>query len=240
MALNRPSPSPSSSIEDVRYERKFIAVASSVREVELIVKHHPALFRAAYPPRDINNVYLDTPGMNSYHAHLNGAANRQKTRIRWYGAARGEIAKPVLEKKGKRGLVNYKRSTVLPAMSFDGGLSCDALVTACTRAGASRETTDHLACRRPAIFNRYRRQYFESADRRVRLTIDFSLEFADLGDRPHARRAAFTEDGFIVVELKYRRDDEPFGEFAATALPFRLDRMSKYVRGVQRLTGWAE
>lgn len=241
MAPTLHSPSASSSIEGVRYERKFIAAhGASLREVELIVKHHSALFRTAYPPRDINNVYFDTPGMSSYEQHVNGSADRQKTRIRWYGAARGDIAKPVLEIKGKRGLVNFKRSTVLPAMTFDGGLSHERVVACCTRDKSLSPTADHLAGRRPAIFNRYRRQYFETADRKVRLTIDFALEFAGLSDRPNARRAAFVEKGLIVIELKYRRDDEVQGASAAAELPFRLDRMSKYVRGLQRLTGWTE
>lgn len=240
MGPNRPSPSASSSSEHVRYERKFTAAHVPVREIELMVRLHPSLFRTAYPPRDINNVYFDTPGMSSYHEHTNGSANRRKTRVRWYGAAHGEVNKPVLEFKGKRGLVNFKRSENLPAFRFDGDLRSERLVASCRTYGTPPDVIDHLASRRPVLFNRYRRQYFETADRRVRLTIDHELRFADLGDLPHCRRATFAEDGLVVIELKYRRDDERHGAIAAAELPFRLDRLSKYVRGVQRLTGWTE
>jgi len=240
MEPTRPSPSASSSSEHVRYERKFTATHVPVREIELLVRLHPSLFRVAYPPRDINNLYFDTLGMSSYREHTNGSANRRKTRIRWYGAAQGQVTKPVLEFKGKRGLVNFKRSENLPAFRFDGELNEEGLVAACRASDTPLEVIDHLASRRPVLFNRYRRQYFETADRRVRLTIDYELRFADLGDRPQARQATFVEEGLVVIELKYRRDDERHGGIAAAELPFRLDRLSKYVRGVQRLTGWTE
>lgn len=240
MGPTPPSPSASSSREHVRYERKFTAAHVPVREIELMVRLLPSLFRVAYPPRDINNLYFDTLGMSSYNDHTNGSANRQKTRIRWYGTAHGEVSKPVLEFKGKRGLVNFKRSEKLPPFRFDGECNGESLIASCRAHGTPPVVIDHLASRRLVLFNRYRRQYFETADRRVRLTIDYELQFADLGDRPHARRAAFAEEGLVVIELKYRRDDERHGVVAAAELPFRLDRLSKYIRGVQRLTGWVE
>lgn len=240
MGSTPPSRSASSSTSDVRYERKFTVTHASLREVELIVRLHRSLFRVAYPPREINNIYFDTPGMTAYREHTSGSSDREKTRIRWYGAAHGSIAKPVLEFKGKRGLVNFKRSERLPAFSFHGAHADRDYVGTCRAHGVADDVVDHLRSRRPVLLNRYRRQYFETADRRVRLTIDFDLRFSDLRDRPHARRDVYAEENLIVVELKYRRDDEPHGAAAASELPFRLDRLSKYVRGVQRLTGWTE
>lgn len=240
MGPTRPSPSANSSSEHVRYERKFTAAQVPVREIELTVRLHPSLFRVAYPPREINNVYFDTPGMSSYHEHTNGSANRRKTRIRWYGSAHGQVSKPILEFKGKRGLVNFKRSERLPAFLFEGTVNDSSMIAMCRENGTSPDVIDHLASRRPVLFNRYRRQYFETADRLVRLTIDHELQFADLRDRPHCRRATFAEEGLVVIELKYRRDHERHGALAASELPFRLDRLSKYVRGVQRLAGWTE
>jgi hypothetical protein len=146
----------------------------------------------------------------------------------------------MLEFKCKRGLVNFKRSGSLPAFRFDGTFDDKFMVAACREHGTPIDIVDHLASRRPVLFNRYRRQYFETENRAVRLTIDDDLQFADLRDRPHARRTAFAEDGLVVIELKYRPDDECQGVSAAAALPFRLDRLSKYIRGVQRLTGWTD
>jgi len=178
--------------------------------------------------------------MSSLHAHINGAAKRTKHRIRWYGEARGTVERPVLEQKGKCGLVNFKRSDRLPAFEFDGRSLSSAWVEAWKAAGADPIVVDGLACRHPVLFNRYRRQYFETSDHRVRLTIDFDLHFEGLDNRPHPNRTRFQEDGLVIIELKYDHAEEPSGQHTASAFPFRLDKMSKYVRGLHRLAGWSQ
>ena len=71
---------------NLRYERKFIADRLALAEVLALVKRHPAAFREAYPARNVNNLYLDSPDLRDYRDHVNGIAHRTKTRIRWYGA----------------------------------------------------------------------------------------------------------------------------------------------------------
>lgn len=66
-----------------RYERKFTVQGLALSEILALVRRHPAAFREAYPPRMVNNVYFDTPGLNNYYDHVNGAPNRIKTRVRW-------------------------------------------------------------------------------------------------------------------------------------------------------------
>jgi hypothetical protein len=43
----------------LRYEKKFIAEGFTLPEVLARVKRHPAAFREVYPPRIVNNIYLD-------------------------------------------------------------------------------------------------------------------------------------------------------------------------------------
>jgi hypothetical protein len=54
-------------------------------EVLAMVRRHPVGFIEAYLPRMVNNIYLDSPGLNSFFDHINGVSNRAKTRVRWYG-----------------------------------------------------------------------------------------------------------------------------------------------------------
>ena len=86
-----------------RYERKFAIVGASLAEVEHHVRHHPALFFAEYAPRVVNNVYLDSPDLRSYHENVNGHSSRSKLRARWYGQLFGKVPRAVLEQKCKRG-----------------------------------------------------------------------------------------------------------------------------------------
>src|SRR5437879_6346363 len=97
-----------------RYERKFLPQEFALAEVLTLVRRHPAMFREVYPPRFVNNIYLDSPGRSDYHDHVAGVPNRSKTRVRWYGAPSGHIAMPVLEQKVKHGHVGGKLSHGLP------------------------------------------------------------------------------------------------------------------------------
>ena len=106
---------------NLRYERKFLAGRLSLAEVLALVRRHPALFREAYPPRSVNNIYLDSPALRDYHDHIQGVACRSKTRIRWYGSCGVSVERPVLERKIKQGAVGGKLSHPLPAMAWDAG-----------------------------------------------------------------------------------------------------------------------
>src|SRR3712207_351051 len=102
--------------DDLRYERKFFITGRSAKEIEQQLHFHPACFKEIYNERWINNIYLDTLGFNNYYDNLEGERERWKTRIRWYGGLFGEISKPVLEFKIKRGLLGNKKS--YPLRSF--------------------------------------------------------------------------------------------------------------------------
>src|SRR5450759_5211206 len=45
----------------IRYERKWVPAGFSLAEVLAMVRRHPAAFRPAFPERQVNNIYLDTP-----------------------------------------------------------------------------------------------------------------------------------------------------------------------------------
>lgn len=219
-----------------RYERKFVIHNGRLPEVLELVRRHPALFREVYPPRAVNNIYLDTPTLQDYRAHVNGTAERLKTRIRWYGPLQGEAATPALEQKLKHGLVGCKLMHPLPPLHVNGGIVRSALETVLDRAALPDLLRSQLRHREPSLVNRYQRRYFLSADRRFRLTVDSDLEFhapADDAGRHLCRPGSRDHD--IVLELKFAPANAPFADAVANALPCRLTRCSKYVLGIERL-----
>ena len=164
-------------LPNLRYERKFLCERFSLAQVLVMVRHHPALFREVFPPRTVNNIYLDSPGLRDYFAHVNGVANRAKTRIRWYGPLGGQIEKPALERKLKRGLVSGKLTYPLPPLAFHRGVSFSQMESALASEAVDRPLRAALQQLRPSLVNRYQRRYFLSADGRFRLTIDWDLQF---------------------------------------------------------------
>ncbi|HOB99157.1 MAG TPA: polyphosphate polymerase domain-containing protein [Verrucomicrobiota bacterium] len=225
--MNAPLPRP-------RYERKFVAAGLSLAETLALVRQHPALFRVAYPARQVNNLYLDSPAMRDYLDHVHGAAHRLKTRIRWYGREHGRIPLPVLERKLKFGHVGGKESHPLPEITLDGTVPMETLDAAIGGAALPPLLRASLRHLQPVLINRYERHYFLSADGRFRLTVDTNLLF--LGVRPSAGCVAALPlgDRSPVIELKYGPDHAAAAATIGNAIPFRMVRFSKYVLGIER------
>jgi hypothetical protein len=221
---------------NLRYERKFRAEPMSLAETLALVRRHPALFREAYPPRSVNNIYFDSPALRDYHDHIQGVACRSKTRIRWYGSCGVTVEHPVLERKIKQGAVGGKLSHPLLEMVFDAD-DPRRVVDAALHSGdvppMLRATAGLLM---PTLVNRYQRRYYVSADGSFRLTVDWDLQFAGI-TRFAADRSLSAADPSVIIELKFAPCHADLAADAVSnALPFRLTRCSKYVLGVQRMT----
>lgn len=216
---------------NLRYELKFIADGPGLNEVLAFVKRHPSAFHETYPARAVNNIYLDSAGRGDYHDHVNGVGHRSKTRIRWYGEPRGEIQRPTLERKIKRGVVSGKESHGLPVFCMDGG-SIEALLQATISSAKLPEMLQlALRHREPSLFNRYHRHYFVSGDGRFRLTVDSGLKFAGVNPNGFSLTATPT----IVVELKFGPEFADDAGLVTNVMPFRVARFSKYVAGIERM-----
>jgi hypothetical protein len=220
-----------------RYERKFTIHAVPLAEVLARVRRHPSMFREVYPSRVINNVYLDSPSLRDYHDHVSGTAHRVKTRIRWYGPLRGAIDHPVLEHKIKRGLVNGKQSYPLPPLYLNGSIDRDALAASFGRASLPDLVRARLHHLQPSLINRYQRHYFQSADRRFRLTVDAELDFYSANSGAASTTATANGRDLIILELKFDPEHAEAAEAVTNAFPFRLNRCSKYVLGLEQLHG---
>lgn len=218
-----------------RYERKFLAAGVGTAGVVSHVMRHPAVFRETYPPRVVTSVYLDTSGLTDYHDHVNGAPSRSKTRLRWYGPPRHDVEAVALERKTRRGAIGWKQVFALGPVCVaprDGG---GALWSAVDRAPLPEFVRVALPLLRPSAGSRYLRRYFETSDRRFRLTVDEGLEVLLPRQAFDVRGRGLRFDGLVIVELKFAPGDAEEGSEVAARLPFRLGRFSKYIAGIEAL-----
>jgi len=123
-------------IRESRYERKFLVDQLDAHQVRAMVKLHPSMFYEPYPPRYVNNLYLDTEGMENYLDNVSGVGERRKVRIRWYGDLFRDIEKPMLEFKIKNGLVGTKHISLLPPSPWMAGSA-----TGITRKSCGKQTS---------------------------------------------------------------------------------------------------
>ena len=226
--------------DEYRYERKFVVVDRDPRQIEVLVRTHPALFRIQHPPREINNIYLDSPGLVSFERHTDGMPLRAKFRIRWYGDLLGRVERPMLEIKIKNGYVGRKELYRLPDFDFEGRFSRDDLLALIEHADLPDEVRMRITTLRPVLVNRYRRSYWCAAGTTLRLTLDTDLSFHPPTPGSTRFGGPFVDRHNTIVELKFPSGDAPQVATILRGFPFRLEKFSKYVAGMQRLQGLSD
>ena len=218
---------------DYRYERKFRVEQLDASQVRMLVRRHPSLFSESYPPRVVNNLYLDTEELDNYYANVCGAAERQKVRIRWYGELFGAISSPRLEFKIKNGLVGAKITHPFPAFRLENGFSQRYVQELVQASDLPAEIRHRLRGLHVTLCNNYFRWYYMTKDGHYRLTVDTKLTYyrvKKLGNRFLSR---YTEDGHVIVEIKYDKHFESHSDRVAGFFPFRVTRNSKYLTGIE-------
>lgn len=219
-----------------RYERKFLVEDLMPFQVAALIKQHPRLFYAPYPPRYVDNLYMDTPDMINYFDNVAGATQRRKVRVRWYGDPFGEIVRPLLEVKRRDGVVGTKHTYPLSGFKMDTRF-CDRLLQrALAESDLPPEARLALRGLHVVLFNRYFRHYFATRDGNFRITLDYQMEFYKVNGKfgnQFIHRQFNARD--VVVELKYEVEQEPQANRVAAFFPFRVTRNSKYVQGVERV-----
>jgi hypothetical protein len=222
---------------DARLEIKFASYEVHLTLLKNWLDMHPAGFKTPYPDRSVNNVYFDTHGYNGYVQNLSGASSRIKVRYRWYGQS-CEPAPGTLEVKCKRNYFGWKLRFQCPDTTIQGR-------------GDWREIRHSIAEQLPpegrmwldthpvpVLINRYFRQYFVSADNKVRITIDTRQAVWDQRAKatPNYDCAANLPPT-LVVEVKFDRQDRELASNIIQGIPIRVSRHSKYMNGMKAISG---
>lgn len=218
-----------------RYERKFLVDQLDQHQALDLIKRHPAMFSQPYPPRIINNFYLDTADMVNYHDNVDGSANRRKVRIRWYGELMGRVEEPVLEFKIKHGLVGTKRHHPVPGFELARGFRTQTLMRRVVASEVPPDVKGYLRTVHIVLMNNYQRRYFVSRDGRFRVTLDTGMAYYRVGNMRNWLAHRQTDERSVILELKYGIDEEPSAYRVSTFFPFRVTKSSKYVQGIDRV-----
>jgi hypothetical protein len=87
----------------------------------------------------------------------------------------------------------------------------------------------------PTLLNCYSRKYFLSANNDFRITIDFDLLYYKIESQRNNFNRKPSADENKIVELKYNLENDKFANAITTQFPFRLNKNSKYVNGVNSI-----
>jgi hypothetical protein len=216
-----------------RYERKFLVDVLDVPQVRLLLRQHPSMFYQTYPPRYVNNLYLDTKELSNYHANLSGVGDRRKVRIRWYGPLFGDVARPVLEIKVKRGLVGRKYSFPFTPFRLDENFTNAYYSVVLQNADLPAFLKKSLMDLDVVLCNRYQRWYYATKDQRFRATVDGELSYYRVDRLRNHFRHRHVDGGQVVLELKYARPLDAVADRVAGFFPFIMAKNSKYITGIE-------
>ncbi len=220
-----------------RYERKFILEADCRQHALFFIKNHPAFFKEIFHSRVVNNIYLDTPKLQFYFANKSGVSERKKLRIRWYGETFGAIQRPKLEYKIKSGLLGDKWSFSLCDFNFDKGFEVRSLPEMLRRSELPSPVREDIQNLSPTLLNSYLRTYFLSADGDFRLTLDEQLAYYRIDNYSNGFLFKIFDATKWIVELKYAPENDHRASEISKAFPYRMNKNSKYVNGLDFLNG---
>lgn len=206
----------------MRYELKYKFNHFSLDAVLQAVRLHPAGFRKAFPDRQINNIYFDTPGLTTLEDNVSGVANRKKFRVRWYGEDPKLIQSPRFETKIKQNMLGDK--VVQSVEPFSLNDLSEITKTINQNAGLNHGL-------RPVLLNSYLRSYFTTSDNHFRITIDRDMRYHSLL-MGNSFRGYVIRDADLILELKYDESLDGNTDRITQHLPFRQTKSSKYVTGV--------
>lgn len=216
-----------------RYERKFVILMSSRLATEAIIKQNSELFVSVYQPRNVNNIYFDTPGLDCYFDNLFGNGERWKARIRWYGDILGEVISPILEFKVKKGLVGTKYSFSIPNFRVDKlDFNASFFRNYFSATDLPENIVERMVGLQPVLLNSYNRSYFSTLNKKFRITVDDKLDYYNLRPTWNTISDRYREELKTVVELKYDKEWDGEAGNITTQFPFRLDKNSKFSTGM--------
>jgi len=218
----------------LRYELKMPFAAVRLFEARTWVRTHSAAFHVAYPPRRVNNIYFDLPGMALLGNHLDGDGKRYKLRFRWYGEEFSNIH-GILEVKHKIDNVGWKENQPIASALDLRQMSWQDVVRTLA-ADASGWVCEMMQSARAVLINDYQREYFVSGDGQTRLTLDYDLNVyhQQLHLRPNLVFRQPRQD-LMLVEIKseLQKASELSGLIAG--FPLRVSKYSKYVDAMDTL-----
>ncbi len=219
-------------LRPLRYELKMTCSGTDLANVRAWVNLHPEAFIEAYPPRRVNSLYFDTHEVGCLDQNLVGISERAKLRFRWYGDDCCQV-RGTLELKRKEGQLGWKELFPVPHAFDLSSMSWWSLLSLLRGQVSGPSAIWMSGIEQPTLITRYTREYYESRDHQIRLTIDFDLEAYEqiMHLTPNLVYKSPIPDR-IVVEVKaeaalYRRVSN-----ALTSLPLQVARNSKYVTGV--------
>tara|TARA_B110000008_G_scaffold36588_1_gene33050 strand:- start:19870 stop:20565 length:696 start_codon:yes stop_codon:yes gene_type:complete len=222
--------------DNCRQEIKFVTNHSNYYQIISWIKTHSSNFSKSYEDRWINSIYFDSYDYESYASNLSGQSARTKLRYRWYG--KKKFPSPgQLELKNKRNYFGWKNTFPVPNEPYNDGDNWRSVLKKIASQLPNEAAYILKTYNSPVIINRYKRNYFCSLDKKIRITVDRNQMVHDqrFHSFPNLEKKSNLPDT-IVIEVKFSRHDSKIANKVMQGLPIRVSKHSKYINAVDSVS----
>jgi len=215
----------------MRFERKFISKTIDNFDLNRFLINNN--FKNIYPSRFVNSIYYDTIYLCNYFESVHGIASRNKVRLRFYN---DDVKSIILENKIKNsdlGIKNYKKFSINREGSFILKMESIIKKNKELTINIPKKINNNLV---PILLVVYKRDYFESIDNKLRITLDYNLRFASLININQSNYIFnFLRSDIKVIEMKYSKNlnQERIISKLSNYFNLNLSRFSKYCTGIE-------
>lgn len=222
-------------IAKARYEKKFVTEAIDEFKILNLIKTHQLCFKKEYDDRLVNNIYFDSADLQCFQENLAGVSNRQKYRLRWYGNT-NDVKSANFEIKTKKNELGWKE---IFDIKFEKPLSeipLQQLSKIIFQQLPEKQSQNFLTASMPILCNSYRRSYFTSHDKKIRLTLDKNLQVYNQQNQQilNGKLPENTPD-ILIMECKFDKEGADYAQKHLKKFPVRISKSSKYVFGTQAI-----
>ncbi len=164
--------------------------------------------------------------------HIDGVAERAKVRFRWYGetwlAKNGQI-----EIKMKQAQLGYKKNQPILTEIDIARLSWREIMTM-LHENSENDFSSLLENLTPVVINQYRREYYESMDGVIRVTLDYEMRAFEqsFGLSPNLDFEQSLRND-VIIEMKAMKKSHAKMANALAKFPLYCTQNSKYLNGME-------
>ena len=205
-----------------RIEKKFVLGKYEEDTLKKILTING--FKKSFPSRYISSIYLDTLNFDFAKDNINGVGKRKKIRFRWYNEDYDNI---YLEEKNKQNFVVKKNIDLFKNVKLKNNLVENLKDYFFSKTKKYKEFNYRFILK-----TNYLRSYWISENKRIRATIDTSLNTSPINDL--SRKLDLSE---TILEFKFSPSNETFFRnfFYKKNLNLRSKKYSKYLQSFNLL-----